>query len=752
MWPLILFCVLAVSADEEDFRIIKLDSGLVRGNKYWNGDYYEFYGIPYATAPSGRDRFKAPLPVKPWDDLLSATDSNKRCRQCYYTPESDDDVILDGDDDCLVMNVLVPKVTDESKKAPVVVYIHSGAFSGGSGMMARYGYLARHDVVVVSFNYRIGALGFACLGNEEIPGNAGLKDQVEALRWIKRNIAAFGGDPDKITLAGFSVGAAMAELLSLSKATVGLFNQLILESGSALSPFTINRDPVSTAWNIAQAIGYNGTENIEDLTEFYLNAEIKDLSLKSINYFLPNSTFGFAPCIERPQQGHEVIVSESPLDTLKRGDYDKIPVMTGFSNMEGISRSIKFGPWREEMNDNFANFLPVDLRFKTEEEKNEVISKIKKRYFKDKIINHESLQHYIDYFSDIMFKYSIMKSAKLHSSSSDDPVYLYEFSYVGKLNIQHNYMDKIKGASHRDQTAYILDFLGFTNNYKDLTTRDRMTTMWSDFVQYGNPTEYESALLAVKWIPYSDKAKNYLEINKNLQMKQGIFDEEFNFWDEIYAKFYWSPTPVNPEITLPKSAPKKSDNLDKNQTPFKEGTENKNNFAKEPQEKFVKNDEKLNDNKEATNKPVGNKSSMVKTTTKTRIDQDGNLIKEVIKEHNPKAKANTNTPPTVKITTETKKRKDGKLVKEVRKEYIQNSDENNSEKKENKVSNGQTSESKSSSNVEPDMSKTVPTKKVEVKEARKKPAQNPKGKTDSKSNQEETQKKKERHLCQNPSL
>lgn len=428
--------------------------------------------------------FQAPLPVTPWEDVFSASNSNKRCRQCYYTEGDEEDVILDGDDDCLIVNILVPTIADNTNLVPVLVYVHSGAFAGGSGNMAKFNFLARHDIIIVSFNYRVGALGFACLGNEEIPGNAALHDQVAALRWIKKNIRKFGGNPDKITLAGFSVGAAMAELLSLSKVTDGLFNQLILESGSALSPFTINRDPVSTAWYIAQAMGYNGTENVEALTEFYLNVDTKTLALKSLNFFLPNSTFGFAPCIEK-DQGLERIVTESPLDTFKKGDFQNIPVLTGFSNMEGLSRSIKFGTWREEMNENFAVFLPADLHFKTEEEKNEIIKEIKNYYFKGKVINHERLEEYINYFSDTMFKYSIMKSAKYHSSLSNNPVYLYEFSYVGKLNIQHKYMDRIKGASHRDQTAYLLDFYGFTNNYKDLTTRDRMTTMWTDFAQYG---------------------------------------------------------------------------------------------------------------------------------------------------------------------------------------------------------------------------------------------------------------------------
>nr|AQY62755.1 carboxylesterase [Pieris rapae] len=708
MWSLIFLFIFSVSA--EDSKTVELDSGWVEGKKYWNGDYYEFYGIPYASVPTGRDRFKAPLPVTPWENVLPASDTNKRCKQCYHTDASDEDVVLDGDEDCLVINVITPLIASETNPVPVLVYIHSGAFSGGTGNMAKFTYLARHDIIVVSFNYRVGAIGFACLGNEEIPGNAALKDQVAALRWIKRNINKFGGDPDKITLAGFSVGASMAELLALSKASDGLINRLILESGSALAPFTINRDPVSTAWNIAQAMGYNGTANIDELTEFYLNANIKDLALKSLNYFLPNSTFGFAPCIER-DQGLERIVTESPLDTLRKGEFKKIPVLTGFSNMEGLSRSIKFGTWREEMNENFADFLPADLKFKTEDEKNEVINKIKKYYFNDKVINHESLKNYIDYFSDVMFKYSIMKSAQLHSSMSNNPVYLYEFSYVGKLNIQHNYMDRIKGASHRDQTAYILDFYGFTNNYKDLTTRDRMTTMWTDFAQYGNPTEYESALLTVKWPSYTEKSPMYLEINKNLQVKKGLFTEGFKFWDQIYNKYHWDPQPVSPEIILPRkdqitaevlkaetkkqSLPKESNNDEqdiKGKQLISDNIENTTDNSSKGQSKNKKEEQNTSGENRMDKQPT-----LKSTTTKTKRGKDGKIVKEVITETNQKTeKADNDTNDTKdikenpqneklktdenienqstlkKTTTKIKRGKDGKLVKKVITETYQN--------------------------------------------------------------------------------
>ncbi|XP_022817698.1 esterase FE4-like [Spodoptera litura] len=545
MFRFLVFIIFLINVLAEDVKIVSLDIGDLRGEKYWQGDFYEFYGVPYATAPTGRDKFKAPLPVKPWKGIKDAKDQYISCEQIYLLEDdSDEEVILDGVEDCLTMNLFVPKVASQDNLVPVLVYIHSGAYSGGNGNMAKFNFLARHDILVVSFNYRLGFKGFACLGTEEIPGNAALKDQLAALKFINKYISKFGGDPKKVTLAGFSVGASMAEILALSKSTNGLIDKLILESGSALSPFAVNRDPINTAKNLAISIGYNNTEKIEDLNEFLLNAPIKDLAVKSKNFYLTNSTFGLAPCIENVIGNTEPILTESPLIIFHKGDYEKIPVLTGFSNMEGISRTIKFDEWSDLMNEKFADFLPADLAFDNDKSRDDFIDKIKKYYFKDEEVTHNTVQGYIDYFSDSMFKYGIMKSAKLHAMKSTRPVFLYEFSYVGKLSFKHYFMDRITGASHRDQTSYLLDFFEFTNEAKDMDTRDRMTAMWSDFVKYENPTAYESLLIEEKWPKYTNDREGYMEIGSDLKTKKDLFANEFKLWDEVYEKYYWHPTPL----------------------------------------------------------------------------------------------------------------------------------------------------------------------------------------------------------------
>lgn len=425
--------------------------------------------------------FQGPLPPTPWEGVLEATNKNIQCTQLFYTGNDDDTYVI-GQEDCLVINLFIPKVANKQNLRPVIVYIHSGAFSLGHGNMAGYKYLLKHDVVVASINYRLGAIGFACLGNEDIPGNAGMKDQVAALKWINKNIEKFGGDPMKVTVAGFSVGAAMAELLALSHTTEGLFDKLILESGSALAPWAVNNYPVETATNTALALGFNDTKNLEDLTEFYLKTDPDDLARKSVHFFLKNGTFGFAPCIEN-LLSNEAFLTQSPLDTLRTGKQNNKAILTGFSNMEGISRINHYDVWEKTMKEKFEEFLPVNLKFPDDQEKEAIIKSINEFYFNNNEDSAAKIKGYVNYSSDFMFKYAILKSAKLHAAANRS-VFLYEFSHVGKFTTRHNYEHVIKGASHRDQTAYILDFMSYTRNNDDMDMRDRLTMMWVDFAEY----------------------------------------------------------------------------------------------------------------------------------------------------------------------------------------------------------------------------------------------------------------------------
>jgi para-nitrobenzyl esterase len=222
-----------------DKQTVAIASGLVKGRE--NDGVLEFLGIPYAAAPSGNLRFRRPVPPDHWSGVRDATEFGPTAPQATaalgaYVPGDP----LEQGEDCLVLNVFAP--TGAARPAPVMVFVHGGAFFNGaaSSRLYRPHALVRRGVVVVTFNYRLGALGFLAhpilaTAGEPGFGNWGLLDQIAAFGWVQQNIAAFGGDPHCVTAFGESAGAmSICDLMTVPEAR-GLFHRAIAESGPALA-------------------------------------------------------------------------------------------------------------------------------------------------------------------------------------------------------------------------------------------------------------------------------------------------------------------------------------------------------------------------------------------------------------------------------------------------------------------------------------------------------------------------------------
>lgn len=210
-----------------DPAVVRTAAGTLRGTVV--SDHRLFAGVPYAAAPVGAMRFAAPVPAPGWPGERDATRPGPRCIQ---DPDSDPERGANTAEDCLNLNVWTPPVSEE--KRPVMVWIHGGAFAGGSSGIYDAGRLAaRGDIVVVTINYRLGTLGFLAhpaLGVGGDVGNYGLADQQAALRWVRDNIADFGGDPEKVTVAGESAGGMSVCDHLVSPGSAGLFRAAILMS------------------------------------------------------------------------------------------------------------------------------------------------------------------------------------------------------------------------------------------------------------------------------------------------------------------------------------------------------------------------------------------------------------------------------------------------------------------------------------------------------------------------------------------
>ncbi len=307
---------------------VELDTGPVRGVN--DGDLRVFKGIPYARPPVGELRFRAPQPAEPWTETFDAREYGAQCwQEPLPTMVAEDQM----DEDCLNVNVVAH---DDEQVRPVMVWIYGGGYIVGGGSWSLYDGrdLARDgDVVVVSSNYRLGALGFLATpalqadDPEGQVGNAGLLDQVELLRWVRRNIRAFGGDPDRVTVFGESAGGmTVCALLGTPRAD-GLFRRAIAHSGGGCNTFTYPEQHGS--FGLPPAFT-TGAKIVEDLGCDQAADEVaclKALSPQQLVDALPLMSLFTGPVVERLRLTpvvDGVVMPQLPIERLQAGPHPAV--------------------------------------------------------------------------------------------------------------------------------------------------------------------------------------------------------------------------------------------------------------------------------------------------------------------------------------------------------------------------------------------------------------------------------------------
>lgn len=301
--------------------VVQTRSGSISG--YNAGDIDVFRGIPYADAPVGNRRWAVPQVPPRWKGTRTAIEFGPSCPQ----PQLPAPFGVDGpkSEDCLYLNIWKPSAPGRHKR-PVLIWIHGGAFLIGSGSQPLYdgSMLAQRGVIVVTINYRLGALGFLthrALQKQGTPSaNFGLLDQIAALRWVKRNISAFGGDSGNITIAGESAGGVSVQALMASPVSRGLFDKAIIQSGGGLAAFADARsEPVLAAGDAwAKSIGVS-------------NATAESLRALPVEKVLS------APFIAFPSVDGSLL-DRNPAETFARGEEAKVPLLIGANSWEGSLR------------------------------------------------------------------------------------------------------------------------------------------------------------------------------------------------------------------------------------------------------------------------------------------------------------------------------------------------------------------------------------------------------------------------------
>lgn len=329
----------SLSAKASDPSVVKVATGSIRGNV--ESTYRQFLGIPYAAAPTGSLRWKPPMPAPAWRGVRDASVPKDPCPQFVYTAPGVGSP--GGNEDCLFLNVSTPN-KPTLKKLPVMVWIHGGGYTNGSGAEQDGSWLVRKaDVIVVTLNYRLGALGFLAhpaltAESRDNSGNFGLLDQQAALAWVKANIAQFGGDPSNVTIAGVSAGGNSVWAHMISPKSAGLFQRAISISGlwatswnwmgydEPAQPFKL-ADAETIGERFATAIGCSGSGR--SAAKCLRNATVADLVETG------GADMGPAYFIWGPTTGGAVMPRQLE-DALSVGAFNRVPIINGSTHDEAM--------------------------------------------------------------------------------------------------------------------------------------------------------------------------------------------------------------------------------------------------------------------------------------------------------------------------------------------------------------------------------------------------------------------------------
>lgn len=332
------------SSDSSDHLLVSTKKGLVRGITVTTplGKKVDaFLGIPYAMAPIGKYRFRHPKPIDPWTGVFNASVKPNACYQVTDTFFGEDfrgSVMWNPNtplsEDCLKINIWVPHPRSKSQSLAVLLWVFGGGFYSGSASLDLYDgriLASEENIIVISINYRVASLGFLFLDHEDAPGNAGMFDQLMAMQWVHENIAAFGGNPENITLFGESAGAVSVAFHLLSPLSRNFFSQAIMQSGSAACPWGIidHKEAIRRSLNLAKAVGCPDSESKIDLVLDCLR-RVHPLDLVSNETGdLGVAEFLFVPIVDGS------FLDEPPSVSLSSRNFKKTNILIGSNQDEG---------------------------------------------------------------------------------------------------------------------------------------------------------------------------------------------------------------------------------------------------------------------------------------------------------------------------------------------------------------------------------------------------------------------------------
>ncbi|XP_023954675.2 juvenile hormone esterase [Bicyclus anynana] len=485
----------------------------------------------------------APRPPLSWTGIRNATQHGNVCPQVDAQQNM---LFVPGSEDCLFLNVYSPCLDPESPLA-VMVYIHGGGYGFGSGNDDFYGpdfLMNSRNVVVVTMNYRLDTLGFLCLDIKEVPGNAGLKDQVAALKWVQANIIKFGGDPNKVTIVGQSAGAVSCTLHAVSPMSQGLFHRVIAMSGVALSEFNTEFEQTRRAFKLGNKLGFNTTDPKALLRYLQtvpvrqlLNTDISIIAAEKYIDFVMK-VYYFVPVLEKNLGQEQSFLEESPLVSVKNGLHN-VETLMGYTSDEGLVGILFY-----ENGQSFENYkrypevlLPRTLLYKSSPQiYMELADLIKGYYTGSPLTTLETMQQAVTYCTDV-FIYPIFRYARrLAKFNRNDNIYMYEFASVSNRNVvsQQGIGYELDGVGHTDELHYLFYANALNIPIDENTSKliEQFVALLTNFAIFGNPTPDSS--LGITWPKYTANSEKYLLMSENLTVAANPRPTMTSFWEHMY--------------------------------------------------------------------------------------------------------------------------------------------------------------------------------------------------------------------------
>jgi para-nitrobenzyl esterase len=495
---------------------VPLDAGRITGTV--EDGVRVFKGIPYAAPPVGDLRWKPPQTVEPWDGARACTAFGPACPQPDRARIAG--AVWREDEDCLYLNVWAP--TDVADKLPVMVWIHGGGFTIGAGSVPIYdgAALARQGVVLVTINYRLGPLGFLAhplLSQESehgVSGNYGLLDMIAALRWVRANIAAFGGDPERVTLFGESAGSVAVCRLMVSPLAKGLFHRAIAQSGGAhgrnrpLRQARRATEPMEhVGERLARILGCGEADDPLAALRAKSPKELLEAAKPAVGLFGRGIKFG--PVVD----GY--VLPDAPDALFAAGKQHDVPFIAGSNADEGtmflgqltIRRPLgyrwlirrRFGRHADEILALFPAETPADLR--------------------------GAMNKLTTVSAFVAPARALVRAVEAKPAKA----WLYHFTRVPPIGAARRL-----GAFHGLEIAYVFRNLRQGAGWAewDKTLSERMSARWVQFARTGDPNAEGLA----DWPAYTTEADPHLEFGDAIEVNRGLYRQACDLFDRIWEE------------------------------------------------------------------------------------------------------------------------------------------------------------------------------------------------------------------------